>query len=383
MYIKSVKRSSVFAEDEFVSAEHIDMQIKFQSLTEIQLQWLWNEVRREFILDFEKDYILKVCVNEKRIKLSVIEQIILPKLEENSIWLRGVFHDERYKKGKSLSGAEKYADARWDKFDASEREEEKIDIYTFKNRDKFENDEAFLKHIRTIMNKERVPVMNPCVFPDIDWEFQYKKEGELYSGELMWSLAGCALEYDYVEVSEQLYDFIQKLEKNIPELIGIIYLISGKYSGIGPAFCEEMRGDIYDKYGKWPEDIFLLESVEWLNYVPYSLLGDDVKKKVEEDQRVELINGLNGRFYVIKKPICEVRIEDKKYMRRKYLDPYLMKARAILDEDIGEDSVIRSDGEEYPIFDEELQLCVKEDTDGKTVYGVQYVPIEVESFSCN
>lgn len=83
MYIKSVKRSSVFAEDVFVSAEHIDMQIKFQRLTEIQLQWLWNEVRREFILDFAKDYILKICINEKRIKLSGIEQIILPKLEEN------------------------------------------------------------------------------------------------------------------------------------------------------------------------------------------------------------------------------------------------------------------------------------------------------------
>lgn len=70
---------------------------------------------------------------------------------------------------------------------------------------------------------------------------------------------------------------------------------------------------------------------------------------------------MNGKFFIIKKPIREVRIEDKKYIRKNYLDPFLMKARAVLDENIGEESVIRSDGEEHPVFDEELQLRVKKD----------------------
>lgn len=379
MYIKSVKKSSVFAREDFVNAEHIDMQIKFHKLTETQVQWLWNVFIKELILDFESDYIIKICINEKKIKQKNIKQVSLPKLEENSIWVKGVFRDVRYKKINSLSGAEKYADARWDRYavieEECEEEEEKTGICTFKNRDSFESDEKFLEHICSVMNEEGASVMCPCIFPDIEWEFQYKEEGNCYSGLLKWTLAGCALEYDYTEISGILYEFIQKLEENLSELIGSIYLISGKYSGIGPAFCEEMRGDIYDKYGKWPEEIFLLGSIEWLNYIPYTLLDRDSKGNMAGDSKVMVTDGMNGKFFIIKKPIHEVRIEDKKYIRKNYLDPFLMKARAVLDENIGEESVIRSDGEEYPVFNEELQLRVKKDADGTVMYGLEYVPV--------
>lgn len=377
MHIKSVERSSIFAEEDYVNEEHIDMQIKFRKLTGTQIQWLWSVIRKEFILDLERDYIFRVCINEKNIKLRDIGQIILPESEENSVWVKGVFRDERYKKINSFSGAEKYADARWDRyavFDEEDKEEKSV-TYTFQNRNNFESDEKFLEHICTVMKKEGIPVMSSCVFPDVEWEFQYKNEEGSYFGTLMWTLAGCALKYKYMEISELLYRFILELGNNLPELMGNVYLISGKYAGIGPAFCEELRGDIYDKYGKWPEDIFLLGSIEWLNYIPYSLLDGISENKETEDSKVLVKDGLNGRFYIIKKTISEVGIEDKKYMRKKYLDPFLMKARAILDEDIGEDSVIRSDGEEFAIFNEELQLCVKKDMDGTIIYGVEYVPI--------
>lgn len=249
----------------------------------------------------------------------------------------------------------------------------------WKGRKRFISDEAFLQYVREKMKEESVPIMESCAFPEISWEFRancHEEVNEFY-GYMKWTVAGEMIEYSYNSIARELSDFFLVIAEHLKQSNRECFFMPYSTSSGGSPYSEVFRFGIRDKYDKLPEDLFLLGGIEWLNYVPFDLMRDYVVSDENYcDTRICIRKCVNGYFFIINKSIADVTIEDRKYMRKCYLDKFLMKAQTILAEDLGETEEIKTQGENLPVFDEELQLYVKREDNGTVVYGIEFIPVD-------
>lgn len=376
MKINNIIGSATLAEEPYIRQEYLTLNLKFFHITAEELNWLWRFIKKEFYLDMREQFFLRFGSEEKNVRERYLEQFLLSKQDVNDIWVNGIYKDSRFGKIRSVSGAERFFDERFDRYEEHEISESMQDEW--KSRADFTDDNDFLRYVRRVLTKENKPVMTNGVWPDISWEFyaEHHEETDEFYGMVEWSMAGELTKYSYDNTAQELWRIFDVISGTIKQVVGNIYLMPFSTSN-GSPFCEVFRFGIRDRYGELPEKLFLLGGIEWLNYVPYDLMKD-CKPNVEKlnDSHVVIKRCKNGCFFVINKSIAEVTVEDKRHMRRYYLDKFLMKGREVLTDDWGSESGFMIGWKDWPVFEEEIQLYIGTECDGTTVYGVEYVPVD-------
>lgn len=371
MKIQNIQGTALFPKEKFISTETLVVETKFRSLSFEDLQWLWFYIRREFIEDIKSDFFLEIEVNEKRVKESIISDYNIVGGEEWYVLYSGEYKDEKFGKIRSFSGADRRATEKAEKGTV----ERGLEQFRLKKREKFGSDEEYLEYVRSMVKKEGHPVKSNFVFPDINFIFSYEKtSADRYRAHFLWNIKGYLLNYELDELAKELYFIFKRFADRIPETIGNIFCGPCRRVNEGPPFCMELYNGIRDRYDALPSEIFLLGGIEWLNYIPYSIMRENDRNnhmKVR-DENVIITESRHGRFYIFAKPIRTMTIADRKDMRRKYLNPYLMKGKDFWY--TGPESDMRMTGEKLPIYDEELQIIERLMPNGKTEYLIEYSP---------
>ena len=374
MKINNIKGSAILSEKTYIKNEYIAMQLKFFHVSDKELDWIWKVVKKEFYDDLREQFFMRFESEDENIKEKQLDHFLDKKSDENDLSAEGEYKDSRFGKIRSFSGTEKFFDKRYDT-DLEDEDPETIEK-PLKGRRKFKTDEAFVEYVRDVMKKDSFPMQVKCVYPDIVWGFHAERcdESDDYYGYLSCSVAGELFDFQYDEVAQELQKVFWKISAQIKQVTGNIYLIPDSVSSYGPPYSELFAADLSEKYDVFPDGIFLLGGIEWFNYVPYDLLNKyELNFAENKDNQVILKKSENGYSFIINKSIAEVTVEDRKHMRKNYLDSFLMKAPAVLVYDL-EDEQLKEQGQNVPLFDEELQLHV-ENWNGRKMYGIKYVPM--------
>lgn len=374
-----VNKSAIFAEETLINTEHLKLYMKFQNLSRNELEWLWEKIVSEFLLDSKDEYFWDILCNDKNLKPKYIENLSeFCENNEGDIMVDGIYRDSRYERIRSYSGVLRYFNKRYDELEDIDFEKDDP-TYIFWPRRRYATDEKFLEAACKTLERAGKEVKEIIVFPDLDWNFVYYKSEtkNTYDARLTWNIAGYVVDYDYENLIEQLQIFLREIDETITESLMLLYTSAALTSRGEPPFAELLYNDLFEAYGKDPVELFLLGSIEWLNYVPYSILKKE--QNLVSDEETDVKKGKNGVWFQMKKPIRKVTVEDQRHMRKKYLDTYLMKARGALSEEVYRESRLRGCGENYPIYRDEIKVLVTQINDTDVMYGLEYVPLELKS----
>ena len=369
MFLGNTFESVVFAKEIRLNTERLMMNLKFRNISWKEIQWLWSIVKKEFYTDVKENFFLSFLLGDKYISIKKMDKYELPECEEMSIGYDGILKDLRFGKIRSYSGAIKYIDniPKWDEdYDLIKE----VNKYRIAPREEFKSDLEYLEAYKKMISKEDAVVKSEINLPDINFIFNYRQEEMMYSGYVCWGINGYILQYDYTEILADLCRIFKKIAGYIQEAIGNIYLAPHRIELEGPPFGMELSNGIRDRYGELPYDLFLLGGCEWLNYVPNCLSAKHVIRD-KGDDRINVQKDVNGYYFVINKPIKDVTIDDKRYIRKEYINPFLMKAEEYIS-----GGAFRLFGERLPIFEEELQIENRIRYDGVTECWVKYVPMD-------
>jgi len=352
-------------------AQSVELRIKFCSINEEERRYIVQTLVNDFIVHFEDYVLIKIeDDNGKKIKLNKTEQYLLKRKKECSI-VGGMI----VKKGLdssliSYAKAEKYFDNMLDLNDEEETDDYPSNRAGLLPRSRFVDDESFLEYNRKCFEKD-FSIKTKAACNDLSFLFMLSegKQG-IYNGEFVTSCMGYTVDYRYSEMLEFWKSLVFRIGYNVKNILATISLVK---SDLQELYVDMIRDGIVEKYNMEPSEICLLDNIGWFNYVPKTILKG--MKKTNDDSNVIIQEKKNGISISLTKEINNLNTVDLCYLRKNYLDQYLLKARDVLDEDIDEYSVLKNEGEMYPIYEEEL-FMKKTYEYGEILYGIEFIPRE-------
>ncbi len=360
--------------EKLIDAQCIELRIKFCSIREDEKEYFIHVFINNFLNEYEKYTLLYMQDDDdKIIKLKKVEKYFLKNKRESSVIGGMIVKNGLDSAITSYAKAEKYLDRKLGLCLDDDEDDCPKNCAGFLPRSSFADDESFIKHTRRCLAKD-VSIQKQNCFEDLDFYISFNKNKEgLYNGEFTFTCSGYTLNYQYDDMIESWKTFVFLVSNHVKNMLANIRLIKSSEVIFGD-YIVLIREGVSEKYNdKEPWEICLLDNIGWFNYIPNTIISERITNKGDSNVVVEEIT--NGVCIWLKKDIRNLVTADILYLRKNFLDRYLLKGRCILDDDVDEYSILKNDGEIYPFYEEEICL-IKTRECGRTLYGIEFVPLE-------
>ena len=359
---------------DLIDAQCIELHIKFCSVREDEKEYFIHAFINNFLSEYEKHTLLYMQDDDdKIIKLKNVEKYFLKNKRESSVIGGMIVKNGLDPAITSYAKAEKYFDRKLDLCLEDEEEDFLKNRAGLLPRSRFIDDESFIKHTRRCLAKDVSIQIQNCL-EDLDFHISFNKnKGGLYNGEFTFTCRGYTVNYQYADMIESWKTFIFLVSNHVKNMLANIRLIKSSEVIFGD-YIVLIREGVNEKYNdKDPWEICLLDNIGWFNYIPNTIISERIINK--GDSNIVVREETNGVCIWLKKDIKNLATADILYLRKNYLDQYLLKGRCIIDDDVDEYSTLKNDGEIYPFYEEEI--CLKKTREcGRTLYGIEFVPLE-------
>ena len=362
---------SVLMSNGLIDQQSIELRIKCCGISGEERELLINSLIDDFLV-YYNDYVLIELRDddEKILKQKAVKRYLLRNKTECSIVGEMIVKKDLNPTITSFTKAKKYFEKKEESY-LDDDEDFPKNRAGLLSRNSFIDDESFINYTKKCLKKDfNIQSRGGCVDLSFMFFMQENNKG-LFDGELIFLCEGYTIDYQYNDTLELWKSFVFKLGEDIDNLLATISLNKG--DELQEKYIDLIRDEIYEKYEKEPWEICLLDNIGWFNYVPKSIIKREIVNN--DDHNVFVQERTKGVCISLNKDISDLKTSDILYLRRNYLNQYLLKVKCILDDEVDEYSCLKNQGELYPFYDEEIYLIKIRDC-GRILYGIEFNPSE-------